>query len=527
MPDPWGFVRTPRAAPTRRPVDVRILDWDEVYARPSPSQVREQAGRCMDCGVPFCHSGCPLGNLIPEWNDLVWRGDWHEASERLHATNNFPEFTGRLCPAPCEPACVLAISGELSGGAVTIKTIEQAIADRAHDEGWIVPLVPERLSGHTIAVIGSGPAGLAAAQQLTRAGHTVCVYERDDALGGLLRYGIPDFKMEKRLIDLRVEQMRAEGTIFRTGVDVGKDLPADKLRRRYDAIVLAGGALLGRDVPIPGRELTGIHQAMAYLSSANRVRNGTADAPAIDAAGKRVVIIGGGDTAADCLGTAHRQGAASVLQVDIHPQAPGEAHGSTPWPTWPLLFRESAAHEEGGHRRFAVTTTRFVPRDAGVAGEQGVVGEQGVPSVAGEPGTDPVATEDGGTYTHQAVGGIELAELLDADEFGRSRRDGRRGEPFVLEADLVLLAVGFAGPDHVDLLDDLGVRRDRTGRVIRDTGYRTDAPGVFAAGDVGRGASLVVWAIAEGRSVAAAVDRSLGGSGSLPEPVHADAQPLH
>jgi len=500
VPDPWGFVRTPRSVPTRRPVDVRILDWDEVYSRPSPSQVREQAGRCMDCGVPFCHSGCPLGNLIPEWNDLVWRDDWQEASERLHATNNFPEFTGRLCPAPCEPACVLAISGELSGGPVTIKTIEQAIADRAHDEGWIAPLVPERLSGRTVAVVGSGPAGLAAAQQLTRAGHTVCVYERDDALGGLLRYGIPDFKMDKALIDRRVEQMRAEGTIFRTGVEVGVDLPAAKLRRRYDAVVLAGGALLGRDVPIPGRELNGIHQAMAYLAGANRVRNGTWEAPTIDASGKRVVIIGGGDTAADCLGTAHRQGAASVLQVDIHPQAPGDAHRSTPWPTWPLLFRESAAHEEGGHRRFAVTTTRFVPAGPGAGGY-----------------------EAGGG---QAVGGLELAELLDADEYGRSRRDGRQGEPFVLEADLVLLAVGFAGPDHVDLLDDLGVRRDPAGRVLRDGGYLTDTPGVFAAGDVGRGASLVVWAIAEGRSVAAAVDRFLGGTAILAGPVPANAQAL-
>jgi glutamate synthase (NADPH/NADH) small chain len=511
VPDPWGFVRTPRAPQTRRPVDIRIMDWDEVYARPSSEDVRAQAGRCMDCGIPFCHAGCPLGNLIPEWNDLVWRDDWQEAAERLHATNNFPEFTGRLCPAPCEPACVLSISAPLSGGPVTIKTIEQAIADRARDEGWIQPLVPERLSGHTIAVIGSGPAGLAAAQQLTRAGHTVCVYERDDALGGLMRYGIPDFKMDKHLIDGRVAQMRAEGTIFRTGVEVGVDLPADKLRRRYDAIVLAGGALRGRDVPIPGRELAGIHQAMTYLAAANRARN-TGGLPEIDAAGKRVVIIGGGDTAADCLGTAHRQGAASVVQLDIHPQPPEAAHASTPWPTWPLLYRESPAHEEGGARRFAVTTTRFVPSEHPAAGGWSEPeGAHGGTSAEGPTG---------------AVAGLELAELLEADEFGRSRREGRRGEPFVVDADLVLLAVGFAGPDHEDLLDSLGVRRDQAGRIVRDAEYHTESPGIFAAGDVGRGASLVVWAIAEGRAVAAAVDRHLGGAGLLPEPVHADTQPM-
>ena len=490
MPDPWAFTRTPRQAAGRRPVDVRIRDWDEVYTRSSPADTRAQAGRCMDCGVPFCHSACPLGNLIPEWNDLVWRDDWARAAERLHATNNFPEFTGRLCPAPCEPACVLSISEPLSGGPVTIKNVEQAIADRAREEGWITPLPPERLSGHTVAVIGSGPAGLAAAQQLTRAGHTVCVYERDDALGGLMRYGIPDFKMDKTLIDARVAQMRAEGTIFRTGVDVGVDLTAAQLRARYDAVVLAGGALRGRDVPIPGRELGGIHQAMEYLTEANRVRTGAIAQPRIDAAGRRVVIVGGGDTAADCLGTAHRQGAAEIVQLDIHPQPPGEAHSSTPWPTWPLLYRDSAAHEEGGSRRFAVTTTRFVGDAAG------------------------------------AVTGLEIAELLDADEFGRSVRGGGQGEPFVVPADLVLLAVGFAGPDHEELLDGLGAAVDADGHIQRDREYATAAPGVFAAGDAGRGASLVVWAIAEGRAVAAAVDRHLGGTGTLPEPVTADAQPL-
>ncbi len=526
MPDPWGFTRAPRQTTPRRPVDVRIRDWSEVYESGGVEHVREQAGRCMDCGVPFCHSACPLGNLIPEWNDLVWRDDWALASERLHATNNFPEFTGRLCPAPCEPACVLSINAELSGGPVTIKSVEQAIADRAVAEGWNTPQVPDRQSGRRVAVVGSGPAGLAAAQQLTRAGHSVYVYERDDKIGGLLRYGIPDFKMDKRLIDARVVQMRAEGTVFRTNTEVGgAGIPAAVLRRRYDAVVLSGGALKGRELPIPGREFAGIHQAMTYLTDANRARE-SGGGPSIDARGKRVVIIGGGDTAADCLGTAHRQGATDVVQLDVHPQPPLTPHASTPWPTWPLMYRESAAHEEGGTRRFAVSTLRFV------GGGDPTVPGLGGSGADGWSDADPAAAVDEAAGPHGADGpgaavtGIEVAELLEADQAGRSVRTGATGEPFVVRADLVLLAIGFAGPDDEDLFTGLGVARDEAGRVQRSADYSTAAPGVFVAGDAGRGASLVVWAIAEGRAVAAAVDRYLEGFTTLPAPVAADAVPL-
>lgn len=532
MPDPWGFTRATRATPARRPVDVRIRDWSEVYEPADDAQVREQAGRCMDCGVPFCHAGCPLGNLIPEWNDLVWREDWAVASERLHATNNFPEFTGRLCPAPCEPACVLSINTDLSGGPVAIKTVEQAIADRALAAGWTPPQVPDRQTGRRVAVVGSGPAGLAAAQQLTRAGHSVAVYERDDRIGGLLRYGIPDFKMEKSLIDARVTQMAAEGTVFRPNTEIGgAGMPAARLRRRYDAVVLAGGALRGRELPIPGRGYVGIHQAMTYLTRSNRALeyggsprespgSGAGGAePAIDARGKRVVIIGGGDTAADCLGTAHRQGAASVVQLDVHPEPPRTPHPSTPWPTWPLLYRESAAHEEGGERRFAVSTLRFVG-----GGDPAAPGLGGA-AVGGWSDSDPnaAAATDGPA---EAVTGIEVVPLLEADELGRSRRDGATGAPFVVEADLVLLAIGFAGPDTEDLFTGLGVTRDAAGRVQRSADYSTAAPGVFVAGDAGRGASLVVWAIAEGRAAAASVDTYLEGSTHLPSPVAADARAM-
>ena len=532
VPDPWGFTRTPRQNTARRPVDVRIRDWSEVYEPADAGAVRDQAGRCMDCGVPFCHSGCPLGNLIPEWNDLVWRDDWEVASQRLHATNNFPEFTGRLCPAPCEPACVLAINPELSGGPVAIKTVEQAIADRALAAGWTPPQVPDRQTGRRVAVVGSGPAGLAAAQQLTRAGHSVAVYERDDKLGGLLRYGIPDFKMDKALIDARVAQMRAEGTVFRTNTAVGGGgIPAATLRRRYDAVLLAGGALRGRELPIPGRELLGIHQAMTYLTQSNRAVDAGTGAP-IDARGKRVVIIGGGDTAADCLGTAHRQGAASVVQLDLHPEPPPTPHASTPWPTWPLLYRESAAHEEGGERRFAVSTLRFLgggdPTAAGLGGS----GADGWSDAHPDASTDPDAStasddvgRDAGDIA-EAVSGIEVAELLEADEAGRSVRSGATGQPFTIAADLILLAIGFAGPDVADLFDGLGVVRDDAGRVQRAGDYSTAAPGVFVAGDAGRGASLVVWAIAEGRAAAAAIDAHLEGSTVLPAPVAADAVAL-
>jgi len=485
VPDPWGFHTIPYEPVRRRPVPIRLQDWGEVYERPPADVVQRQAGRCMDCGVPFCHGGCPLGNLIPDWNDLVWRDDWRAAAERLHATNNFPEFTGRLCPAPCEPACVLG----LVAPPVAIKSVEQAIADRAYERGWVVPQPPDRLTGRTVAVVGSGPAGLAAAQQLTRAGHTVAVYERDDRIGGLLRYGIPDFKMDKALVDARVAQMTAEGTVFRTGVDVGVDVGAQELRDRYDAVVLAAGALRQREVPLPGRELAGIHLAMEYLVQGNRVQAGDLDSPPIDARDRRVVIMGGGDTAADCLGTAHRQGAARVVQLDLHPRPPADRHPETPWPTWPLVLRESASHEEGGDREFAIRTLRFLDDGAG------------------------------------RVRGLEVAVLLESTPDGRAVRDGAIGEPFVVEGDLVLLAIGFDGPDCDGVVDGLGLSRSGGG-LARDVSYATGVPGVFVAGDMGRGASLVVWAIAEGRACAAAVDRWLTGSTHLPAPVSAHARPL-
>jgi glutamate synthase (NADPH/NADH) small chain len=480
--DPKGFLKTPRELPARRPVDVRIQDWREVY-EPFPAEhLQRQAGRCMDCGIPFCHQGCPLGNLIPEWNDLVWRDDWREASERLHATNNFPEFTGRLCPAPCEAACVLGINAD----AVTIKQVEVSIIDRAWEAGWVVPQAPERLSGKRVAVIGSGPAGLAAAQQLARVGHTVSVYERAERIGGLLRYGIPEFKMEKHHVDRRLAQLEAEGVKFRTGVEVGVDLTVAELRRRHDVIVLAIGATQWRDLPIPGRELAGVHQAMEYLPLSNRVCEGTASSTPIDAAGKHVVIIGGGDTGADCLGTAHRQGAASVTQLEILPTPPATRPSSAPWPTYPMVYRVSSAHEEGGERLFSVSTRAFLGDD------------------------------------HGQLRALQLVEVV--------MRDGRfeevPGSEREIPADLVFLAMGFTGPERSPLLEQLGVELDERGNVRRDGQYATSVPGVFVAGDAGRGQSLIVWAIAEGRAAAAAVDAHLMGSTALPVPIPPTARPL-
>ena len=484
MADPRGFLTTARETPTRRPVDVRIRDWREVYEDFPYDHLQQQAGRCMDCGIPFCHQGCPLGNLIPEWNDLVWRDDWREAIERLHATNNFPEFTGRLCPAPCESACVLGINQD----PVTIKQVEVEIVDRAWDEGWITPQVPERLSGKTVAVIGSGPAGLAAAQQLTRAGHTVVVYERADRVGGLLRYGIPEFKMEKRHLDRRLAQMAAEGTKFRTGVDVGTHITAEQLRKRYDVIVLAGGATAPRDLPVPGRELDGVHFAMDYLPWSNRVQEGdpVADAdgqPPITAAGKDVVIIGGGDTGADCLGTAIRQGAASVTQLEILPRPPAGRTDAMPWPTYPMIFRVSSAHEESGDRVFAVGTQRFL--------------------------------DDGN-------GRVRALVLADVDEKFQPVPGTEREIP----AQLVLLAMGFTGPERGPLLEGLGVDFDPRTNVARGKDWVANVPGVFVCGDMGRGQSLIVWAIAEGRACAAAVDRYLMGDTQLPSPVRPTDRPI-
>jgi glutamate synthase (NADPH/NADH) small chain len=463
MGDPKGFLKAARETPRRRPVDVRLTDWREVYEPFERERVERQAARCMDCGIPFCHSGCPLGNLIPEWNDLVYRSDWAAAADRLHATNNFPEFTGRLCPAPCEAACVLGISAPpgSTGEPVTIKQVEVEIIDRAWDAGGVIPQPPAQRSGFTVAVVGSGPAGLAAAQQLTRAGHLVTVFERDDAPGGLLRYGIPEFKMEKRHLDRRLEQMRLEGTVFECGVSVDSAARLDG----FSAVVLAGGARVPRDLPVPGRELTGIHQAMEYLPLSNRLGLSSP----IAAAGKHVVVIGGGDTGADCLGTAHRQGAASVTQLEIMPKPPKWRPENQPWPTYPMIYRVSSAHEEGGERVYSVSTEEFLADSSG------------------------------------AVRALRLTEV--AFEGGRfAPVPGSRRE---IPCELVLLAMGFTGAERPGLLEDLGVSFDARGNVARSASYETSVPGVFVAGDMGRGQSLIVWAIAEGRSAAAHVDKYL------------------
>jgi glutamate synthase (NADPH/NADH) small chain len=486
MADPKGFLKDGREVAERRPVEERVHDWHEVYpggaGRALLPIITKQAGRCMDCGIPFCHQGCPLGNIIPEWNDLVWRNDWDGAMDRLHATNNFPEFTGRLCPAPCETACVLGINQD----PVTIKNVEVAIIDKAWDSGYVRPQPPEWLSGRTVAVIGSGPAGLAAAQQLTRAGHTVAVYERADKVGGLLRYGIPEFKMEKSHLDRRLDQMRREGTIFRAGVDVGTELTGDVLRERYDAVVLAIGATLPRDLTVPGRELTGIHQAMEFLPQSNRASLGTEVPDQITAEGKHVVIIGGGDTGADCLGTATRQQAASITQLEILPEPPSDRPSGQPWPTYPMVFRVSSAHEEAGDRVYAVSTQEFLGDDEGW------------------------------------VRALRLVDVV----FEGGRPVEVPGSEREIPADLVLLAMGFTGPQQAGLVEQLGVDLDERGNVARDASYTASVDGVFVAGDCGRGQSLIVWAIAEGRAVAAAVDEYLTGSTALPSPIPPTERPL-
>jgi len=477
-----GFMQWTRITPKRRPVADRLHDWKEVYEEFPADQLRQQAGRCMDCGIPFCNNGCPLGNLIPDWNDLVYRDHWRDAIDRLHATNNFPEFTGRLCPAPCESACVVGINGD----PVAIKQVEVEIIDRAWDEGWVAPQVPSVRTGKRVVVIGSGPAGLAAAQQLTRAGHDVVVLERAPRLGGLLRYGIPEFKMEKRHLERRLAQMQAEGTEFRTNAAVGDGVDVEVLLASYDAVVLACGATSWRDLPVPGRDLQGIHQAMEYLPLANKVQDGDLDASPIDVKGQHVVIIGGGDTGADCLGTAHRQGAASVTQLEIMPQPPVVRGGANPWPQFALVYKVTSAHEEGGERIYSVNTERFL--DDGAGNVRGLL--------------------------------VHEVEMVD----GRFQKvEGTERE---LRADSVFLALGFVGPEKDSWLGQLGVALDERGNVARNDRYMSSVPGVFVAGDMGRGQSLIVWAIAEGRSCAAGVDDYLMGGTDLPAPILPTARPL-
>ena len=479
MGKPTGFKEHSRRPPKRIPVAERIRDFKEFYEPWSERDARDQGARCMNCAVPFCHRGCPLGNVIPDWNDMVYRGDWREALASLHATNNFPEFTGRICPAPCETSCVLSINED----PVTIEYIEKAIADRGWREGWIVPEPPQIRTGKRVAVVGSGPAGLASAQQLNRAGHTVTVFERADYIGGLLRLGIPDFKLDKQVVQRRIDQMADEGVVFETGVEVGVDYPADDLRSDFDAICLAGGSTIPRDLPVPNRDLDGIHFAMDYLTQQNRLIAGERVDPAdrLTAEGKRVIILGGGDTGADCLGTAHRQGAEIVYQLELLPEPPLARRPDNPWPEWPLVLRSSAAHEEGGVRDYNILTKRFSGANGRVRRLHAVRLEWGRPDESGRPA---------------------MREIPDSE--------------LVIEAELVLLAMGFLHPKHEGLLSDLGVDLDPRGNVKTDASKMTTVPGVFAAGDMARGQSLVVWALAEGREAARGVDRYLTGKTSLP-----------
>jgi glutamate synthase (NADPH/NADH) small chain len=465
-----GFKEYKREMPARRPVEERVHDYFEVYQPFPEEKVRVQAARCMDCGIPFCHTGCPVTNIIPDWNDLVYRDHWKEAIRVLHSTNNFPEFTGRICPAPCEAACVLGINEP----PVTIKLIEKTIVDRAWEEGWIRPELPETRTGKRIAVVGSGPSGLAAAQQLNRAGHVVTVFEKADRIGGLLRYGIPDFKLEKRVLNRRIDQIVEEGVVFQTGAHVGGNVPAQDLRKEFDAVLLTGGAENPRDLNVPGRELKGIYFAMQFLPQQNKVVAGDAVPEQILATDKRVVIIGGGDTGADCLGTSHRQKAKSVHQFEIMPMPPGERHPSTPWPLWPLQLRTESAHEEGGNRDWALNTAKFT------------------------------GDKDGNVKQLHAV------RVGPPPKF-----EAKPGSEFVIDVDLVLLALGFTGPLKNGMLEQLEVGLDPRGNVATGADYMSSVPGVFAAGDMRRGQSLVVWAISEGRKAAQSIDKYLMGSSNL------------
>ena len=481
MGNPTGFLEIGRQKQPTRPVAERLRDWREVYLPYEPQVLSGQASRCMDCGIPFCHQGCPLGNLIPTWNDLVYRDRWREANDRLHATNNFPELTGRLCPAPCEASCVLG----LNDAPVTIKAAEAAIVDRAFAEGWITASPPARRTGKHVAVIGSGPAGLAAAEQLNRAGHSVTVFERSDRIGGLLRYGIPEFKLEKRILERRLALMRAEGVVFRAGCNVGIDLTADDLLSDFDAVVLAGGSTIPRELRVPGHDLKGVHFAMEYLTAQNRLCEGDELSPGehITAAGKHVIIIGGGDTGADCLGTAHRQGAASVHQLELLPRPPESRTPANPWPEWPQVFRVSTAHEEGGERLYAVSTERLLGDASG------------------------------------HVTTLRARHVEPRNVAGRTTFEPVGDGPFELRADLVLLAMGFTGPERTGLLEQLGVQMTDRGTVARDANWMTSVPAVFTAGDMQRGQSLIVWAIADGRSCARGVDVFLTGHSDLAAPL--------